>query len=224
MTRRHLIILVACLLTAKALSAIDLARAGTWPERVVRVLTPGAPGSSIDLAARVFAERLAERLALRMRGKAQRMRRTQGNRKNKSRFVPADNFRDNLGYMVKYSTRMHLAQMTPQPSLASTGWALAHAAGSQAEYLVYQPGSGGFTVNPEFLFAFHTGKLGLGIDAGFRLRSHHPANLPWGDELTVGPWVSYGLTKALTIRGEIYAEKEVNTRVAGADFHHTARL
>ena len=58
-----------------------------------------------------------------------------------------NNFRDNLGYMVKYSTRMHLAQMTPQPSLASTGWALAHAAGSQAEYLVYQPGSGGFTVN-----------------------------------------------------------------------------
>jgi hypothetical protein len=58
-----------------------------------------------------------------------------------------DNFRDNLGYMVKYSVRMNLAQMTPQPSLASTGWALAHAATNQAEYLVYQPNSGGYTVN-----------------------------------------------------------------------------
>ena len=57
------------------------------------------------------------------------------------------NFRDNLGYMVKYGNRMHLAQMTPRPSLASTGWALANAAASQAEYLVYQPGGGGFTVN-----------------------------------------------------------------------------
>jgi len=57
------------------------------------------------------------------------------------------NFRDNLGYMVKYANRMNLAQMTAQPSLASTGWALAHATASQAEYLVYQPGSGAFTVN-----------------------------------------------------------------------------
>ncbi len=61
MTRRHLVALVACLLATNVLSAIDLAWAGTWPERVVRVLTPSAPGSSIDLAARVFAERLAER-------------------------------------------------------------------------------------------------------------------------------------------------------------------
>jgi len=58
-----------------------------------------------------------------------------------------NNFRDNLGYMVKYSVRMNLAQMTPQPSLASSGFALAHAAANQAEYLVYQPGGGGFTVN-----------------------------------------------------------------------------
>ena len=49
--------------------------------------------------------------------------------------------------MVGYSARVNLAEMTPQPSLASTGFALAHAAASQAEYLVYQPNSGGFTVN-----------------------------------------------------------------------------
>src|SRR5258708_40138531 len=47
-----------------AVAAIHLhtsALAGSWPERTVRVITPGAPGSSIDVAARLFAERLAER-------------------------------------------------------------------------------------------------------------------------------------------------------------------
>jgi tripartite-type tricarboxylate transporter receptor subunit TctC len=46
-----------------AVAAIHLhtsALAGSWPERTVRVITPGAPGSSIDVAARLFAERLAE--------------------------------------------------------------------------------------------------------------------------------------------------------------------
>src|SRR5260370_16129028 len=61
MPRRHLIALAARLVAAKVLSAVDLATAGSWPERVVRVLTPSAPGSSVDVAARVLAERLAER-------------------------------------------------------------------------------------------------------------------------------------------------------------------
>jgi tripartite-type tricarboxylate transporter receptor subunit TctC len=34
--------------------------AGSWPERTVRVITAGVAGSSVDVAARVFAERLAE--------------------------------------------------------------------------------------------------------------------------------------------------------------------
>src|ERR1700687_2965953 len=45
-----------------AVAAIHLhasALAGSWPERTVRVITPGAPGSSIDVAARLYAERLA---------------------------------------------------------------------------------------------------------------------------------------------------------------------
>lgn len=33
----------------------------TWPERAVRLFTPAAPGSSTDLAARLYAERLAAR-------------------------------------------------------------------------------------------------------------------------------------------------------------------
>jgi tripartite-type tricarboxylate transporter receptor subunit TctC len=47
-----------------AIAAIHLhasALAGSWPERIVRVITPGAPGSSIDVAARLYAEQLAER-------------------------------------------------------------------------------------------------------------------------------------------------------------------
>ncbi|MDB4954984.1 MAG: OmpA/MotB domain protein [Myxococcales bacterium] len=79
-------------------------------------------------------------------------------------------------------------------------------------------GAGGFTINPELLFAFHAGRLGLGFDAGYRWRSHHAVALPWGDEITLGPWISFALTKALTLRGEVYAEKAVRANVGGADF------
>jgi outer membrane protein OmpA-like peptidoglycan-associated protein len=79
-------------------------------------------------------------------------------------------------------------------------------------------GAGGFTVQPELLFAFHTGKLGLGFDAGYRVRSHHPADLPWGDEIAIDPWLSFALSRALTLRVEGFAAKQVNANVAGADF------
>jgi tripartite-type tricarboxylate transporter receptor subunit TctC len=35
--------------------------AANWPERIVRIIVASAPGSSIDLAARIFAERLTQR-------------------------------------------------------------------------------------------------------------------------------------------------------------------
>jgi tripartite-type tricarboxylate transporter receptor subunit TctC len=38
-----------------------LAKAGSWPDRIVHMLTPTAPGSSVDVAARIFGERLAQR-------------------------------------------------------------------------------------------------------------------------------------------------------------------
>jgi OOP family OmpA-OmpF porin len=79
-------------------------------------------------------------------------------------------------------------------------------------------GAGGFTVQPELLFAYHADKLGLGFDLGYRWRDQHPADLPWGDEITLGPWVSYALTQALSVRVEGYAEKEVSANVGGADF------
>lgn len=53
----YLIALVACFL----LTEISPATAGSWPDRAVHILTPTAPGSSVDVAARIFGERLAER-------------------------------------------------------------------------------------------------------------------------------------------------------------------
>jgi outer membrane protein OmpA-like peptidoglycan-associated protein len=79
-------------------------------------------------------------------------------------------------------------------------------------------GAGGFAVHPELLFAFHTGAFGVGADVGYRWRSHHAAALPWGDEVTLAPWLSYGLTDALTVRGEVFAEKVVSANVTGANF------
>ena len=59
-----------------------------------------------------------------------------------------DNLRDNMGQMVKYSRRMNLGAMTPQPALASSGFCLANT-GSGAEYVVYSPSASdsGFTVD-----------------------------------------------------------------------------
>jgi hypothetical protein len=58
-----------------------------------------------------------------------------------------DNFRDNLGYTLNYANKTDLAKMTPQGSLCSTGFCLADNVASGAEYLVYAPNGGSFTVN-----------------------------------------------------------------------------
>jgi hypothetical protein len=55
-----------------------------------------------------------------------------------------DRIRYALGHTVNYSRRLDLARTTPRSDLSSTGYALADPG---AEYLVYQPGSGAFTVN-----------------------------------------------------------------------------
>ena len=55
--------------------------------------------------------------------------------------------RNNLGYTRSYASRINLAAMTPQPSLCSSGFCLAKATGSAAEYLVYLPGGGSVNVN-----------------------------------------------------------------------------
>jgi hypothetical protein len=58
-----------------------------------------------------------------------------------------ENLRDNLGYILKYSRRLNLANITPRSSLASTGYCLAQTPPIGAEYLVYSPSGGSFTVD-----------------------------------------------------------------------------
>jgi OOP family OmpA-OmpF porin len=79
-------------------------------------------------------------------------------------------------------------------------------------------GAGGFSLGAQLLVAGHLGRIGLGANVGYRWRSQHPAGLPWGDGVTLGPWMSLGLTDALALRVEAYAEKVVGADVDGADF------
>ena len=58
-----------------------------------------------------------------------------------------DNFRDNLGYILRYSRKVNLARVTPHKSLSSTGYCLAQTPLTGAEYLVYAPDGGSFTVD-----------------------------------------------------------------------------
>ncbi|MBI3858333.1 MAG: hypothetical protein HY293_21835 [Planctomycetes bacterium] len=56
-------------------------------------------------------------------------------------------FRDNLGYLLKYSRRLNLGEVVPQPALSSTKQCLAQTPAAGAEYLVYAPSGGSFTVD-----------------------------------------------------------------------------
>ncbi len=47
-----------------------------------------------------------------------------------------------MGSTLTYANRMNLVAMTPQPSLSSTGYCLAH---TGAEYLLSQPSPGAFS-------------------------------------------------------------------------------
>jgi hypothetical protein len=66
-----------------------------------------------------------------------------------------DNLRDNLGYILRYSRKLNLAQVTPQGgcptsrcgSVCSTSYCLAQTPSAGAEYLVYAPSGGTFTVD-----------------------------------------------------------------------------
>jgi hypothetical protein len=58
-----------------------------------------------------------------------------------------DNFRDNLGYILRYSRKLNLANVTPRSSLWSTGHCLAQSPPAGAEYLVYVPSGGSVTVD-----------------------------------------------------------------------------
>ena len=77
-----------------------------------------------------------------------------------------NNFRDNLGYALVYAnTKLDLAKMSAQPARASTGHCLVDNVATGAEFLVYAPSGGGFTVD-------------LSAQAGAKLRVEwlNPAN------------------------------------------------
>ncbi len=54
--------LLGALVAASLLFAAASAAAQTWPAKQIRIVTPYAPGGSNDLAARILAERLTQRL------------------------------------------------------------------------------------------------------------------------------------------------------------------
>ena len=58
-----------------------------------------------------------------------------------------NNFRDNLGYILKYSRKVNLAKVASHGSLCSTGYCLAQTPAVGAEYLVYAPSGGSFMVD-----------------------------------------------------------------------------
>jgi hypothetical protein len=58
-----------------------------------------------------------------------------------------DNVRNTMGFIRDYAERMNLAAMTAQGNLTSTGHALANTNATNAEFLIYAPVGGGFTVN-----------------------------------------------------------------------------
>ena len=58
-----------------------------------------------------------------------------------------DNLRDNLGYILKYSRKLNLVNVAPADTLCSTGFCLAQTPPVGAEYLVYAPTGGPFTVD-----------------------------------------------------------------------------
>ena len=86
-----------------------------------------------------------------------------------------------LGYALDYAARIDLANATPQPSLASTGYCLAKTSGA-AQILAYQDGSGSFTVNL------------TGISGTFSLEWLRTAN----GTTQAGSNVSGGATRTLT--------------------------
>jgi hypothetical protein len=58
-----------------------------------------------------------------------------------------ENFRNTLGDILRYSRKLNLSNVLPRGSLTSTSNCLAQTPSVGAEYLVYAPNGGSFTVN-----------------------------------------------------------------------------
>ena len=60
MNKTRIGVFFACVVAGLSLAA-HAVQAETWPQRTVRVIVPTGPGSSVDVGARLFADRLAKR-------------------------------------------------------------------------------------------------------------------------------------------------------------------
>src|SRR5260221_13831430 len=60
MNKTRIGVFSACVMAGLSLAA-HVVEAETWPQRTVRVIVPTGPGSSVDVGARLFADRLAKR-------------------------------------------------------------------------------------------------------------------------------------------------------------------
>jgi hypothetical protein len=58
-----------------------------------------------------------------------------------------ENFRHNLGYILRYSRKLNLANVAPRPTLCSTHYCLAQTPAAGAEYLAYAPSGGLFSMD-----------------------------------------------------------------------------
>ena len=81
-----------------------------------------------------------------------------------------DNLRDNVGYTLSYANKMDLAKMTAQAGLSSTGYCLAQTPATGANYLVYAPNGGSFTVDLRAMVSSRT----LNVEWFNRVRERPP--------------------------------------------------
>jgi hypothetical protein len=58
-----------------------------------------------------------------------------------------ENFRNNLGWILRYSRKLNLSNVSPMSSLSSTRFCLAQTPAAGAEYLVYAPEGGSFRID-----------------------------------------------------------------------------
>jgi hypothetical protein len=58
-----------------------------------------------------------------------------------------ENFRHNLGYILRYSRKLNLTNVTPRDALCSTHYCLAQTPAVGAEYLAYAPSGGPFSMD-----------------------------------------------------------------------------
>jgi Fibronectin type III domain/Putative collagen-binding domain of a collagenase len=98
-----------------------------------------------------------------------------------------EDVRVQMGYTSAWGGKLTLLAMTPQGSLSSTGYVLAHVSATSGEYLIYAPSGGSFTVNLS------------GSPATLNVEWFDPAT----GSTTAGSPVSGGTTQTFTPPGSI---------------------